>query len=86
MAIVDRRPALGDILPHVVLLLLGVLIVALPGPTPDLSSPPRRTAPGIQQAPMPLLPGAHMIEQLRDALAGVPHGRAAGLDGAGRPQ
>jgi sn-glycerol 3-phosphate transport system permease protein len=79
MAIVERRPALA-LLAHVVLL-LGVLIVAFPVYLTFVAS--THTAEEIQQAPMPLLPGAHMIENYTDALAGG-HGRAGSKAPVGR--
>jgi sn-glycerol 3-phosphate transport system permease protein len=66
MAIVERRPTLG-ILAHSVLL-LGVLIVAFPVYLTFVAS--THTAQEIQQAPMPLLPGSHMIENYTTALTG----------------
>ena len=63
---VDRNPWL-NILSHAVLI-LGVAIVAFPLYLALIAS--THTAEAIVQSPMPLLPGAHMWENYRDALLG----------------
>ena len=63
---VDRNPWL-NILSHAVLV-LGVAIVAFPLYLALIAS--THTAEAIVQSPMPLLPGAHMWENYRDALLG----------------
>lgn len=55
---VERRPTLG-ILAHVVLI-LGVLIVAFPVYITFVAS--THTASEVVQVPMPLLPGAHLVD------------------------
>jgi sn-glycerol 3-phosphate transport system permease protein len=67
---VERRPAL-DFLAHAILI-IGVLIVAFPVYITFVAS--THTAQEIVQSPMPLLPGAHGIENYRDALLGTGHG------------
>jgi sn-glycerol 3-phosphate transport system permease protein len=67
---VERRLTLG-ILAHVILL-LGVLIVAFPIYITFVAS--THTTDEIVQVPMPLLPGAHMIENYRVALSGERQG------------
>ncbi len=79
MAIVERRPTLG-ILAHSVLL-LGVLIVAFPVYLTFVAS--THTAQEIQQAPMPLLPGSHMVENYLTALTGG-HSRGGSAAPVGR--
>ncbi|MEF7616490.1 sn-glycerol-3-phosphate ABC transporter permease UgpE [Aquincola sp. MAHUQ-54] len=63
---VERRTTLG-ILAHVVLL-LGVAIVAFPVYLTFVAS--THTATDIVQQPMPLLPGAHFLDNYRTALFG----------------
>ncbi|MCA0439019.1 MAG: sn-glycerol-3-phosphate ABC transporter permease UgpE [Proteobacteria bacterium] len=63
---VDRNPWL-TFLSHAVLI-LGVAIVAFPLYLALIAS--THTAEAIVQSPMPLLPGAHMWENYRDALVG----------------
>ena len=63
---VDRNPWL-NILSHAVLV-LGVAIVAFPLYLALIAS--THTAEAIVQSPMPLLPGAHMWENYREALLG----------------
>ena len=63
---VDRNPWL-NILSHAVLI-LGVAIVAFPLYLALIAS--THTAEAIVQSPMPLLPGAHMWENYREALLG----------------
>ena len=63
---VDRNPWL-TFLSHAVLI-LGVAIVAFPLYLALIAS--THTAEAIVQSPMPLLPGAHMWENYRDALMG----------------
>lgn len=67
---VERRPLL-DLLAHAVLL-AGVLVVAFPLYLTFVAS--THTARDIVQAPMPLLPGAHLIENYQAALAGTGEG------------
>ena len=67
---VERRPLL-DMLAHAVLL-AGVLVVAFPLYLTFVAS--THTARDIVQAPMPLLPGAHLIENYQAALAGTGEG------------
>jgi sn-glycerol 3-phosphate transport system permease protein len=64
---VERRPTLG-ILAHVVLL-LGVFAVALPVYITFVAS--THTAAEVVQAPMPMLPGSHLIENYTQALLGT---------------
>ncbi|MDC8784026.1 sn-glycerol-3-phosphate ABC transporter permease UgpE [Roseateles koreensis] len=63
---VERRPAL-TLLSHLVLI-LGVLIVAFPLYIAFVAS--SHTADAIVQAPMPLLPGGHLLENYRAVLLG----------------
>ncbi|MDN3920877.1 sn-glycerol-3-phosphate ABC transporter permease UgpE [Roseateles violae] len=63
---VERRPAL-TLLSHLVLI-LGVLIVAFPLYVTFVAS--TQTAQEIVQAPMPLLPGSHLLDNYRSALLG----------------
>ncbi|MEG2817180.1 MAG: sn-glycerol-3-phosphate ABC transporter permease UgpE [Comamonas sp.] len=63
---VDRNPWL-NILSHAVLI-LGVAIVAFPLYLALIAS--THTAEAIVQSPMPLLPGAHMWENYKEALLG----------------
>jgi sn-glycerol 3-phosphate transport system permease protein len=65
-SMVERRPAL-DLLAHAVLI-LGVAIVAFPVYLTFVAS--THTAQDIMQAPMPLLPGSHLIENYTTALVG----------------
>jgi sn-glycerol 3-phosphate transport system permease protein len=64
---VERRPTLG-ILAHVVLI-LGVIAVALPVYITFVAS--THTAAEVVQAPMPMLPGTHLIENYQQALLGT---------------
>ena len=64
---VERRATLG-ILAHVVLL-LGVAVVAFPVWVTFVAS--THTAAEIVQAPMPMLPGSHFIENYQTALLGT---------------
>ncbi|WIT10037.1 sn-glycerol-3-phosphate ABC transporter permease UgpE [Paucibacter sediminis] len=63
---IERRPAL-TLLSHLVLI-LGVLIVAFPLYITFVAS--THTAQEIVQAPMPMTPGSHLLENYRDALLG----------------
>ncbi len=63
---VERRATLG-MLAHAVLI-VGVLIVALPIYITFVAS--THTAEEIVQVPMPMLPGAHLIDNYRTALLG----------------
>jgi sn-glycerol 3-phosphate transport system permease protein len=65
--VVERRPTLG-ILAHAVLV-LGVLLVALPVYITFVAS--THTAAEVVQAPMPMLPGSHLIENYTKALLGT---------------
>jgi sn-glycerol 3-phosphate transport system permease protein len=67
---VERRPGL-DLLSHLVLL-LGVLIVALPVYITIVAS--TRTTDEIVHPPMPMVPGAHAVENYRGALTGAREG------------
>jgi sn-glycerol 3-phosphate transport system permease protein len=67
---VEKRPTLG-ILAHAVLI-IGVVIVAFPLYLTFVAS--THTAQEIVQAPMPLLPGAHMAENYIAALTGTGEG------------
>jgi len=73
---VERRPTLG-ILAHVVLI-LGVLLVAFPVYITFVAS--THTAAEVVQSPMPMLPGAHMIENYTTALLGT--GKSQGSNAA----
>jgi sn-glycerol 3-phosphate transport system permease protein len=64
---VERRPAL-DFLAHAVLV-VGVLVVAFPVYITFVAS--THTSQEIVQTPMPMLPGAHFIQNYRDALLGT---------------
>jgi sn-glycerol 3-phosphate transport system permease protein len=64
---IERRPAL-DLLSHLVLV-LGVVIVVFPLYLTFVAS--THTAQEIVQAPMPLLPGPHLIENYTAALTGT---------------
>ncbi len=64
---VERRPTLG-ILAHLVLI-IGVLAVAFPVYITFVAS--THTAAEVVQAPMPLLPGSHLIENYTMALLGT---------------
>jgi sn-glycerol 3-phosphate transport system permease protein len=64
---VERRPTLG-LLAHVVLM-LGVLVVAFPVYITFVAS--THTAAEVVQTPMPLLPGAHLVENYSAALLGT---------------
>jgi sn-glycerol 3-phosphate transport system permease protein len=63
---VERRPTLG-ILAHAVLI-VGVLIVAFPIYVAFVAS--THTAAEVIHAPMPLLPGSHLVENYVNALQG----------------
>ena len=63
---IERRPLL-TVISHLVLI-LGVLIVAFPVYITFVAS--TQTADAIVQAPMPLLPGSHLIENYKTALFG----------------
>ncbi|WAC75051.1 sn-glycerol-3-phosphate ABC transporter permease UgpE [Roseateles sp. SL47] len=63
---VERRPAL-TLLSHLILV-LGVLIVAFPLYIAFVAS--TQTAQAIVQAPMPLVPGGHLLENYQAALTG----------------
>jgi len=63
---VERRPTLG-ILAHVVLL-LGVLIIAFPVYVAFVAS--THTVADVIKAPMPMLPGAHFVDNYLGALEG----------------
>ena len=67
---VERRPVV-DLLSHLILV-LGVIIVAFPLYLTFIAS--THTAQDIVQAPMPLTPGSHMIENYKDALMGTAEG------------
>ncbi len=70
---VERRPAL-TLLSHLVLI-LGVLIVAFPLYITFVAS--THTADAIVQAPMPLLPGEHLLENYGAALSGTGGGEGS---------
>ncbi|RZS52024.1 sn-glycerol-3-phosphate ABC transporter permease UgpE [Sphaerotilus mobilis] len=70
---VERRPWL-DLLAHAVLL-LGVLVVAFPVYVTFVAS--THTAQDIVQAPMPLLPGAHLVDNYLTALMGTREGNGS---------
>jgi sn-glycerol 3-phosphate transport system permease protein len=63
---VERRPTLG-ILAHVILV-IGVVVVAFPLYIALVAS--THTATDIVQVPMPMLPGAHLVDNYREALLG----------------
>ena len=63
---VERRPWL-NLLSHAVLL-LGVVVVAFPVYLTVVAA--SHTMQDIVQAPMPLLPGGHFWQNIRDALLG----------------
>jgi len=63
---VERRPAL-TVLAHLTLI-LGVLIVGFPLYVTFVAS--SHTAQAIMQAPMPMLPGSHLLDNYRTALLG----------------
>ncbi len=63
---IERRPIL-TVISHLILI-LGVLIVAFPVYITFVAS--TQTADAIVQAPMPMLPGSHMIENYKTALFG----------------
>src|SRR5450631_145680 len=73
---VERRPTLG-LLAHAVLI-IGVFAVALPVYITFVAS--THTAAEVVQAPMPMLPGSHMIENYRTALLGT--GKSQGSNAA----
>ena len=64
---VERRPLL-DLIAHAVLI-AGVLIVAFPVYVTFVAS--THTAQEIVQAPMPMLPGSHFVQNYKDALLGT---------------
>jgi sn-glycerol 3-phosphate transport system permease protein len=70
---IERRPGL-TFLSHAVLI-LGVVIVAFPLYLTFVAS--TQTAEAIVQAPMPLLPGSHLIENYTAALKGTGMGAAS---------
>lgn len=70
---VERSPTLG-LLAHAVLL-LGVVLVAFPLYITVVAA--THTAQDIAQAPMPLLPGGHLIDNLRTAWVGGEAGAAS---------
>ncbi|ALV08427.1 sn-glycerol-3-phosphate ABC transporter permease UgpE [Roseateles depolymerans] len=63
---VERRPAL-TLLSHLILV-LGVMIVAFPLYIAFVAS--TQTADAIVQAPMPMVPGAHLLDNYQAALTG----------------
>ncbi|MCF8167432.1 MAG: sn-glycerol-3-phosphate ABC transporter permease UgpE [Rhodoferax sp.] len=67
---VERRPWL-DFLSHAILV-IGVLVVAFPVYITFVAS--THTAQDVVQAPMPLLPGPHFVENYTTALAGERQG------------
>jgi sn-glycerol 3-phosphate transport system permease protein len=67
---VERRPSLG-LLAHAILI-LGVFVVAFPVYVTFVAS--THTAQDVVQTPMPLLPGAHLIENYAAALRGTSGG------------
>ncbi|MBK6717639.1 MAG: sn-glycerol-3-phosphate ABC transporter permease UgpE [Burkholderiales bacterium] len=70
---VEHRPTLG-LLAHAVLI-LGVLVVAFPLYVTFVAS--TQTAEQIVQAPMPLLPGSHLVDNYLAALNGTAMGVAS---------
>jgi sn-glycerol 3-phosphate transport system permease protein len=70
---VEHRPTLG-LLAHAVLI-LGVLVVAFPLYVTFVAS--TQTAEQIVQAPMPLLPGRHLVDNYLAALNGTAMGVAS---------
>jgi sn-glycerol 3-phosphate transport system permease protein len=70
---IERRPGL-TVLSHAVLI-LGVMVVAFPLYLTFVAS--TQTAEAIVQAPMPLLPGSHLIENYTAALKGTGMGAAS---------
>jgi sn-glycerol 3-phosphate transport system permease protein len=70
---IERRPGL-TFLSHAVLI-LGVVVVAFPLYLTFVAS--TQTAEAIVQAPMPLLPGSHLIENYTAALKGTGMGAAS---------
>lgn len=73
---VERRPAL-DLIAHGVLI-LGVLAVAFPVYITFVAS--THTAAEVVQAPMPLLPGSHLLDNYKTALLGT--GKSQGSNAA----
>ncbi len=73
---VERRPWL-DLLAHAVLI-LGVVAVAFPVYVTVIAS--THTAAEVVQAPMPLLPGSHAVENYTQALLGT--GKSQGSNAA----
>ena len=67
---VERRPGLR-LLSHLVLI-IGVLVVAFPIYITFVAS--THTAQDVVQSPMPLLPGAHLVENYQTALSGSREG------------
>jgi sn-glycerol 3-phosphate transport system permease protein len=67
---VERRPWL-DVLSHAILI-IGVLIVAFPIYITFVAS--THTTDAVVQSPMPLLPGAHLLDNYRIALSGERQG------------
>ncbi len=67
---VERRPTLG-LLAHAILI-LGLLVVAFPVYVTFVAS--THTAQDVVQAPMPMLPGAHLVENYAAALRGTSGG------------
>ncbi|QEI05399.1 sn-glycerol-3-phosphate ABC transporter permease UgpE [Pigmentiphaga aceris] len=63
---IERRPML-DLLAHLILL-IGVLLVAFPVYVTFVAS--TQTAAEVQQAPMSLLPGSHLIENYTQVITG----------------
>jgi sn-glycerol 3-phosphate transport system permease protein len=63
---IERRPVL-DLLAHLILL-IGVVLVAFPVYVTFVAS--TQTAAEVQQAPMSLLPGTHLIENYRQVIEG----------------
>jgi sn-glycerol 3-phosphate transport system permease protein len=68
--VVERRPTLG-LLAHAILI-LGVLVVAFPVYVTFVAS--THTAQDVVQAPMPMLPGAQLVENYAAALRGTSGG------------
>lgn len=77
---VERRPGL-DFLAHAILV-VGVLVVALPIYITFVAS--THTAQDVVQAPMPLLPGPHLVENYTTALFGGGEPRAGSNASVGR--
>jgi sn-glycerol 3-phosphate transport system permease protein len=77
---VERRPGL-DLLAHAILL-LGVVIVAFPVYITFVAS--THTTQEVVQAPMPLWPGSHLIENYTTALLGTRTGSSGSTAAVGR--